>query len=124
MEEKDEYIVYINDYKTRYYYKNGKLHREAGPAVVRGSHIENYQGLVDKYPYKEILLHTYEAPKGYESQDLQYEDNLSWYTAMYYLEGKPYSQKEFEKIKLALDLNNELSSELASNQSNHKKSKI
>jgi hypothetical protein len=124
MEQKDQYIVYINEYKTRYYYKNDLLHREAGPAIVRGSLVENYEHLVDKQPYEEIMLHIYGVPKGYESQYLRYEDRLEYYTAMYYLEGKPYSQKDFEKIKTIIDLQDELNDKLPINLSNNKKNKI
>lgn len=120
----DEYIVYINDYQTRYYYKNGLLHRESGPAVIKRNEIELYQNLIDKQPYKEIMLNTYNAPKNYEGQFLPNENKLTWYTATHYLEGKPYSQKDFEEIKGKIDLKNELSSELTKNESKSKNLKI
>jgi hypothetical protein len=44
--------------------------------------------------------------------------------AVYYLEGKPYTKKQFEEIKTKLDLKKELDKELNMTKSNIKKVKV
>ncbi len=55
MEKKDEYLVYTRKDGTIFHYKNKKLHRDAGPAVVVPKDIEKYSNLGDKDLYKKSI---------------------------------------------------------------------
>jgi hypothetical protein len=118
----DEYIVKkcYNGKGGFFYYKNGRLHREAGPAIIFPKLKDNNLG--DEHLYKEEIITTMN-PYGYFSQYVV-EDCYEHTPAKYYLEGSGYSKKDFEEIKVKLDLKNELSNELSMIQSNNKKVKI
>jgi hypothetical protein len=126
----DEYIVKKCSYGkgVYFYYKNGKLHREEGPAIVSSYDIGRIKGRKskDEVLYKEKIIHE-AVPPGHtntaiieDPSGLCPEINM----AVYYLEGQPYSKKDFKEIKTKIDMKNELSKELSLNESNIKKNKI
>lgn len=118
----DEYIVKkcYNGKGGFFYYKNGKLHREAGPAIIFPKLKDNDLG--DDNLYKEEIVSTMN-PYGYFAQYVV-EDRYEKTPAKYYIEGKPYTQKEFQEIKAKLELKNELYTELPVTQSNKQKAKL
>jgi hypothetical protein len=119
MIDQDEYVFYINEDKNIFYYKNKKLHREAGPAVVLSNDIDRYIHLSDKTLYKEVF-----TPVTEDSEKNDYEIEISYYDGFnftyeaikqqfsshnistYYWEGIPCNEKEFAayKMKKALDM--------------------
>lgn len=111
MKKQDEYIVKIYDDGTRFYYKNNKLHREAGPAIINSKHVEYYINLVDEHLYKEVhqktpkkegKMITIETESG---PIITYEGPIEYhYSTEYYLEGKPYKKEEFDAILLEKEL--------------------
>lgn len=128
---KDFYVVKkgSNGNGAYFYYKNGLLHREAGPAIVTVSNMEELTSLGDEYLYQEEILST-QFPEGYiverqnEIQNINGNLTLVFAIAMFYLEGKPYTQQDFEEIKSKLDLKNELITELPSKKINNKQIKV
>jgi hypothetical protein len=128
----DEYIVKIcnNGDGGCYFYKNGLLHRESGAAIVLISKDE-LDRLADKKLYKIEIIEE-DSPPDYQDQfvsvDLEPGQNLGFNrartNAIHYLNGKPYSQQDFESIKSKLDLKKEIDSELPITQPATKKAKI
>jgi hypothetical protein len=55
MKSNDKYELYINKSGVIFYYKNKKLHREAGPAIVIARDAEKYANLEDKDLYKKSI---------------------------------------------------------------------
>jgi hypothetical protein len=111
-----------------FYYKNGKLHREDGPAIVSQDDRRINKHAESSSEYKIVILKEV-MPKDYTPQYIFEELRKSIISmvrrsAKYYLEGEPYSSKEFEEIKAKLELKDELSIELSSNTSNSKKVKV
>ena len=88
--------IYDVDYAT-YYYVNGELHREDGPAF------ENIFG--KKFWYINDKRHRLDGPA------IEYYDEK-----FYYIEGKEYSKEEFDKqvriIKMRNDSDNFTSNDL------------
>lgn len=113
MEGKDEYIVKIDDNGNRSYYKNGKLHRETGPAYIVYKDIDKFKDLSDEYLYKEVYIKT---PKKEGKITTIYTDNgtiISYEAPIeyvyenenaYYLNGKYYLEQEFNAISLEQEL--------------------
>ncbi len=118
----DEYIVKkcSNGEGKFFYYKNGKLHREAGPAVVIVPKKEEFTNLGDEHLYKEEIIAEHN-PKDYQTLFIEsVEKNATVTVAAYhYLEGKPYTEEEFQIIKAK----NELDKELPTDLNNHKNKK-
>lgn len=109
-----------------FYYKNGQLHREAGPAIVFAKKEDNNFG--DHDLYKEELIGEFN-PYGFDQYPETVIENPSTLFAQpsiarYYLEGRSYSKIDFEEAKQKLVLKNELNKELETNQSNKQKNKI
>jgi len=128
----DKYTLQIKD-RCQFYYKNGKLHREAGPAIVIEEDINKFTNLADKDLYIEIkkessiVENISETGKGkskinskalrsitlnktsypvitFESPiEYIYETNSS-----YWLEGVLYSKKEFDSILLKKEMDKDL----------------
>lgn len=111
---KDKYQVYIRKEGTRVYYKNGLIHREAGPAVVRVEDIELYTNLSDKGLHEETFKQV--ANDMFCASHKDYKSNVS----SYFLEGKLYEQDEFDIIIF----NKRLEKELPLSELNDKKVKI
>lgn len=112
-----------------FYYKNGLLHREAGPAILSRFKRRFFQNLGDEGLYKEEILQG-NSPSDYEPEIItelsENIDNISdtMMVAIYYLEGQAYTSDEFKDIKAKLDLKKELYSELDSSSNSIKKAKI
>lgn len=109
----DKYTLEILD-KTGYkYYKNGKLHREVGPAVF-SIHVKDFNkflNLDDKDLYKEE-----ERTSPPNSNPIMFGPN-----EYYYLEDVRYQKQEFYIIVSKINLEKELSQE---NQNESKRPKI
>lgn len=130
----DEYILKKCSFGTGtyFYYKNGLLHREAGPAIVSAYNISRikpnkYPHLNDSHLYKQEIVNEI-APKNYIGIQITEEGQQGLCheitDAVYYLEGEPYTKKQFEKVKEKLDLKNQLNVELPITQQIIKKTKV
>lgn len=125
MEHQDEYIFFINQYKTRFYYKNKKLHRGVGPAVVIFEDQDKYSHLEDLDLYNQVFEPVIAAHPN--NKDLNIKEYLvfdgihfinelphipgmiSHYRfSTYYWDGRPCSREQFEIIKLRSELENEM----------------
>lgn len=123
MENNDGYIVEIvkqgtpNNYiETRYFYKNGKLHREAGPSIVKDVEKDKYLKLGDEHLYKEVYLENgIGAYKSY-FRVVEHTFRTLLLPGIYYLEGQVYSEKEF--------MAKQLEKEMHTNKNQSKKSKL
>lgn len=131
MESKDNYIVKRtrNGTGAYFFYKNGTLHREAGPAIVTLSNREHFLQLGDENLYKEEHVNR-DLPNGYSYEYIQEEEIIDGRLTqvssipIFYLNGQPYTEKEFNKIKLTLELKKELNNELLSPTTYVKKAKV
>lgn len=137
MEKADEYLFYWRDkgemFETVYYYKNGKLHRDAGPAIASFSDIYKYKNL-DSHLYKESLVPIFNPTISDFIQETSPDGNiivkeeeipLVYIDSCYYLDDKEYSKKAFRKLKSKKVLKTELEKELLQNNgTHHKKTKI
>lgn len=126
----DEYIVKKCSYGkgVYFYYKNGKLHRENGPAIVSSYDIGRIKGRKpkDESLYKEEIV---KESVPIEHMNIHIVDDSPGlcpeiYPATYYLEGQAYTKKQFDELKAKIDIKNELSSELSVTLSKTKKAKI
>jgi hypothetical protein len=104
MNNQDEYVVYEERMGSRFYYKNGKLHREVGPAYTPWKLQYKYIDLGDQ----ELYIKKYQD---FVNEPLySYEVQLSDKTISkrkvrpaephYYLEGIQYNKQEFDAIML------------------------
>lgn len=109
----DEYILEILDKKDYKYYKNGKLHREAGPAAftIYTKGFNKFLNLDDKDLYKE--KETNSPPNS--------NPIMFGFSKYYYLEDVRYQEQEFYIIVSKINLEKELSQE---NQNESKRPKI
>lgn len=131
MDKQDKYIVKRTRGGTGvlFFYKNDLLHREAGPAIVTPSNMDIYLQLGDEHLYEMESINT-DFPDGYNYEYIKEEEIINGRLAqvaaipIFYVEGEPYTHKEFQEIKSRLDLKNELNSELSTIQTNNKKAKI
>ncbi len=103
----DEYIVCIEEDGHHFYYKNGKLHREVGPAYFGALHEKEYTNLSDEKLYKKVFVYTvdekqYTVPINSDPDSVR----ISYrpLKANYHLEGKQYNEKEFAAIQLEKEL--------------------
>lgn len=136
MNNKDEYIFFINENKTRFYYKNKRLHRELGPAVVIFDDNNKYTNLEDEHLYKQVFdkvisisPNTQSVIKGYLIFDgIHFINELPQIPGMishyrfstYYWEGIPCSKEQFEIIKMK----NELEKNMFINELTETKTKV
>lgn len=98
----NNYIVNIKSDGTSYYFKNGLLHRENGPAITNPIDKDKYFNLSDESLYiKEITSHL-------EEDDLWEYPVYLFVPTSYYLNGIQYSKEEFTAIKLTKELAIEL----------------
>ncbi len=97
-----EYKVKVNDYGDRFWYLNGKLHREDGPACEYSSgtrcwclngdlHREDGPAIEDidgsRYWYLNDNFHREDGPA------IEYSDGRRWW----YLNGEEYTEEDFIK---------------------------
>ena len=114
----DEYLVYTGHHNTTFYFKNKKLHREAGPAIVckKDNNKKKFEGLGDEGLYTRVFEPVFE-PNEKSSDSLLYI--VYHCDSVYYLDGVRYSSKQEMD---AFMLNNELEKNLKPSQD--KKMKI
>ena len=118
MKSQDEYYYVVEDDFIAHF-KNGLLHREAGPAVYHIKLKDKYSNLEDKDLYSLKVLKVspgniiifYTLTKYYEDPDQ---------VTTFYLEDKELTAKEFYSIKDQ----KELEQELGINKSTTKKIKL
>lgn len=106
LENKDKYEMFISDTDKVYYFKNGLLHREEGPAIVISKDREQYTNLNDKDLYKLIdkpAYHPFNDPYSEDNFESTLFDILS-NESEYYLEGKEYIKQEFDVLVLQKEL--------------------
>ncbi len=121
----DEYILKrsVEDDAPYFFYKNGKLHREMGPAYI-SEHVEDkskYLNLGDEHLYKiEILEHIY--PIGFK-HEMRF-DGSSFVELSHYINGVAYTKKEFKQMKRKFYLKKELNEELPIKEKNKKRLKV
>lgn len=135
MSNKDEYLVYTQFDGSRFYYKNKKLHREVGPAIVIYKDIAQYTNLSDETlyiptdkPVEIIEIKGTDKSQGKTTQIVKiahlkkknlslpktysFEDPIEYTygnpTSTYWLEGINYSQQEFTSIMLKKEIEKEL----------------
>lgn len=121
----EQYIVKkcFNGNGFYFYYKNGKLHREAGPAIVRNP--ETLHKLGDEHLYKEEIIPTF-LPEGYtHAEAVEDPSGLcpEITVAVYYVEGNPCPKREFSNLKKIM-LNKTLNDELPINATNTEVKKL
>jgi hypothetical protein len=116
MKKEDEYIIEDNGFNF-IFKKNGVRHREAGPALFWKANVNKEQllNLNDKHLYKLVHLDLTSHDKDFLSRA---EDRVDLNEVYYYVEGKKYSQQEFETIKLKLILKTELTEDLNNQKDN------
>lgn len=117
----DKYVVYIRKDGTRFYYKNNKLHRESGPAIVISDDKDKYTKLDDDSLYEktfqpvlvDVREDMYEVVKFPNGKIVTYETTMTFYIfSQYYLDGMKYSEKEFQTIKLKENMEKDLAEKL------------
>lgn len=134
MNDKDEYLVYTKENGDRLYYKNKKLHRETGPAIIVKEDINKYLNLPDAnlyiptntpvevkdtnknktksttmYDMKNLKDILFSNPNVYSIEDPIEYKFLIIPISSYWLEGKKYTKEEFNSIMLKKELDQELS---------------
>jgi hypothetical protein len=127
----DNCVVKIcyNGQKDCYFYKNGLLHREIGPAIIIGATKDDLINLEDSHLYKQEIIKA-GFPPNYsikfllESMPGTTNSETQVVNATYYLKGEPYTEEEFMEAKAKLDLKKDLDNELSITQLNPKKVKI
>jgi hypothetical protein len=102
--------------ETKYYYKNGKLHRELGPAIVHDNEKEKFLNLGDEHLYEEIYVDNGIGKYKTYFRIEEFRTTIVFFQYIYHLEGKGYSEKEF--------LEKQLQRELPINHSLSKKNKL
>jgi hypothetical protein len=109
-----KYVRYEENDKIEEWLKNGILHRESKPALIktRGEFI-----LFSEW-YKDGKLHRDDGPAIVINYDKGYIENL------YYLNGIRHSEESFENAKKIVKLNNELNKELKVVNNHHKDKKL
>ncbi len=112
---KDEYLVYTNPKdNTDYYYKNGQLHREEGPAILVENDKHLYSNLSDKKLYKQITgVLTEEmtetvSERNWNEEIKTYQRPIYYWSSRYYLDNKEYKKEEFYSLMLEKELNKDL----------------
>lgn len=132
MDTQDEYVFYDKEDGARFYFKNKKLHREAGPAIVVPNEREKYINLIDESLYKPIPVVKTQSISSQSYYEDVFSENGSVYRpnliynlyavpkSEYYLDGTNYPEKKFN----VLVLKNQLENQLGQQQNTTKKTKI
>lgn len=120
---KEEPYFTITKYGLIYYFKDGLLHRENGPAIISEKHKEQYLNLGDEDLYKPS-----------QSGTSVIDDRLLAFILLshaatpeinfYYLNGVHHTEEEFNSILDKKKLHKDLNNDLISNQNNSKKLKV
>lgn len=113
---KDNYVLSIKSDGTLYYFKNGLLHRENGPAIINSMDKGKDLNLSDESLYtKEITPYSKEATYLEDDELWEYPVYL-FISTSYYLNGIQYSKEEFTARKLRKELAIELENQLTHTQ--------
>ncbi len=146
MDNEDKYIVYVNSLGDRYYYKNDKQHREAGPAVIYSFELKDDMDLLDNGLYTEVFKNPPSDIKitvakdtgagksnvnlnkvinklnSYKSNHIiTFESPIEYvYKSNYWLNGINYLKEEFD----ILILKKEIEKDLPTSETKDKKIKI
>jgi len=125
----DKYVVKkcLSGRGALFFYKNDLLHREAGPAIIMSPPISPNLNLGDEHLYTIEFLSETQPPQYVRSKLIKLVGAgiSKFVTAIYYLEGQPYTKEDFEKLKAKIDLKENLFNELLINESqNNNKTKI
>ncbi len=127
METKDEYIlkIYENGKGAHYYYKNGKLHREAGSAILNPLEVKMYTDEPDKNLYRKEIVPDMSPNKTQGNDPFGLGIKTMYYSiAQLYLEGVRYNRPEFEKMVKILQEKRQLEAELNTNSEKPTKLKL
>jgi vacuolar-type H+-ATPase subunit I/STV1 len=102
MDTKDEYLVYTSHNNDTFYFKNRKLHREDGPAII--SHKDKSKGTFDGLKDRVLYTRVSEPVEPNEQNDeILFESyHLS---SEYFLEGVRFKSKQEMYASI---INNEL----------------
>ncbi len=120
----DEYIIEDNNYVIRFF-RNGLLHREAGPAIFYKKYESQHLNLGDEHLYviKKVETTQEEKEKWGSPYDHKYKESM----AIYMIYGKPFIKENFDleikKIQ-AERMQEQLNKELLTNKDKIKKTKI
>lgn len=108
----DEYLVYTSPTHDTFYFKNRKLHRESGPAIVcrKDKNKGNFVGLHDQVLYKRVF-----DPVEHEQNDPILFEAFHC-DSSYYLEGIRYKTENELHIARTEKAKNELAEELSTNE--------
>lgn len=111
--KKDKYVVYSNpNNNVDFYYKNKKLHREDGPAIVihKDKDKDKYSNLSDKKLY-EVVTEPVVPETMVTHIVMGYRNDIEYITkpwkpdhSAYYLENKQYEKQEFDALILEKEL--------------------
>lgn len=123
--KKDFYTLFIFKSGEKFYFKNNKLHREAGHAIVSALFSNKDNNAVDQHLYDKVLAKNstgnYFKFKFSDGSETILESPVRYmYASAYYLDGKLYEAQEFKISKLQ----KELQSQLPTNETAIKKIKI
>jgi hypothetical protein len=118
----DEYIV-DPDFMRGFliYFKNGQLHREAGPAIISIIDKEEYSYSEDKDLYREGKVKLDIFTKMRVLANIASSTNNK--NVSYFIDGELFSKEKFYRIKLN-KFKKELDNELITNKIETKKLKI
>lgn len=118
--KKDLYTLFIFKDGTRFYFKNNKLHRENGPAIISAfsastTH-KDYSEDIDVKLYNKVFPKNSSKPyfvfKFSDASEIIMESPIQYiYKTSYYIENQFYSEekfKEHQKLKIKEELENTL----------------
>jgi hypothetical protein len=106
----DEYLVYTGHHNTTFYFKNKKLHREAGPAIIcrKDNNKKKFEGLKDESLYTRVFEPI--------EQNEEMLFHVIYCDSNYYLDGVRYpTANEMHKARTE-KAKNELAEELSANE--------
>jgi hypothetical protein len=107
MQTHDEYLVYTYYKNTCFYFKNKKLHREEGPAIV--SPKDKTKRLFEKLKDESLYTRVFEPVYPNEQNEVLLFD-IHYLISCYYWDGVEYkSKEEMHAIKLHEELETNLS---------------
>lgn len=120
----DQYIITVlGEYIC--YFKNDKLHREAGPAAYFLEDKQKYLDLEDKDLYKQGTPPNSRVNLIFIEYDLKLANvGKDRNSPLYYFEGENYEKQAFDTIIENKKIRNELTTELLVTPSQTKKAKI
>jgi hypothetical protein len=113
----DEYLVYTGHHNTTFYFKNKKLHREAGPAIIcrKDNNKKKFEGLKDESLYTRVF-------EPIAQNEMLF--NVIYCDSCYYLDDVRHTEQEFNNLVKIKQLNKELQEDLPRNKKETKSLKI